>query len=125
METEDKNRALDNPIMRAAIAHFEPNEIRFVEIEAWKDDDGKPFVIYYYPWTLADKAWFQKRGGDEGAGLLAYADLVVRKACDQHGSKMFGGDARPLLLNKVDPNVLVALVTHITAAPAPSEYLKN
>lgn len=122
---EPKNRALDNPIIRAAIDHFQPREIRYTDVPEWRDPDGKPYRIYYFPWTLKDRSWLIKRSSEDNIGLEAYADLIIRKACDANGNRLFALDARSILLDQVDPAVLVALGNQITKSRSIEDYVKN
>ena len=121
----EKIRALDNPIMRAAMDHFKPNELRTMVIPQWIDPDGEAYRIYWYPWTLEDQSWLNQQGGIDGMGLEAYADLIIKKCLDEHGNKLFALGTRKILLEKVDPAVIISLVNFITAARSRDDHLKN
>ena len=42
-------------IIDRAKSHFESLGVQDIEIEEWKDDEGKPTVVYWNPITLAEK----------------------------------------------------------------------
>ena len=42
-------------VIDRAKSHFESLGVQDIEIEEWKDDEGKPTVIYWNPITLAEK----------------------------------------------------------------------
>ena len=113
------------PILRSAIEHFKPNDLNYTDVSAWKDEDGKPARIYYKPFTLEDKAWLARKAELDGAGVAAYADLIIRKALDENGNTLFSLAHRDLILKQVDPDILSALVGMITQTKSVSEHIKN
>ena len=42
-------------VIDRAKSHFESLGTQSIEVPEWKDDDGKPTVIYWNPITLAEK----------------------------------------------------------------------
>ena len=42
-------------ILESAREHFNKKDIKRIEIPEWETKDGKPFVIYAKPLTLAEK----------------------------------------------------------------------
>jgi hypothetical protein len=64
---------------------------REIEVEAWADSDGQPFALYCYPLTCFDMNEMQKKHPKfmEGMTLGAMVDLIVLKACDKSGERIF------------------------------------
>ena len=68
--------------------HFETLKTITIEVPEWKDDDGKPTVIYWNPINLFEKNKLFKKS-DNLSDVSILADIVVMKALDQDGKKLF------------------------------------
>ena len=68
--------------------HFENLGVQSIEVEEWSDENNNPTIIYWDPITLAEKKkLFQKSDNLNDVAILA--DIVVMKAKDKDGKKMF------------------------------------
>lgn len=67
-------------------------EPRKIEVEAWADEDGQPFAIYCYPITCFDMNEMQKKHDKfmEEMTIASMVDLIVLKATDESGDRLFG-----------------------------------
>jgi len=66
-------------------------EARKIEVQAWADPDGQPFAMYCFPITCYDINELQKKHPKfmENTTIAAMIDLIVMKASDESGSRLF------------------------------------
>jgi hypothetical protein len=100
-------------ILDNAKAHFDAQEIKRIEVPEW-GSDGNPAVIMAEPFTLADRKTLAKFAKDDDMEFLVR--LVIMKALDEDGKKLFDLSDKPVLMNKVDPAVLLRVANQISAA---------
>lgn len=64
---------------------------RRIEVEAWADESGDPFVLYCRPITCYDLNEIQKRHPKmlESPTVSSMVDLIVMKAEGEDGDKLF------------------------------------
>ena len=95
-----------------------------MEIEEWKDEAGNPSVIYWNPITLSEKnKLFKKSDNLNDVSILA--DILVMKAIDKDGNKLFTLEDKLALMHKVDPDVLSKVATAMVQAINPEQVKKN
>lgn len=98
--------------------HFASLGVKKLEVPEWK------ITVFAAPVTLAEKNRLYRKSKDNDMELLV--DLVVMKAQDENGKKLFEADHRATLLNKADPNVVARVAHWILSGEGPSsEELKN
>ena len=111
-------------VIDRAKSHFESLGTQSMEVPEWKDDDGNPTVIYWNPITLAEKKrLFQKSDNLNDVGILA--DIILMKAIDIDGKKLFTLEDKIALMHKVDSDVLAKVATQIIQTITPDEVKKN
>ena len=111
-------------VIDRAKSHFESLGTQSIEVPEWKDDDGNPTVIYWNPITLAEKKrLFQKSDNLNDVGILA--DIILMKAIDKNGKKLFTLEDKIPLMHKVDSDVLAKVATQIIQTITPDEVKKN
>ncbi len=90
----------------------------------WKDENGNPSIIYWNPITLSEKnKLFKKSDNMLDAGILA--DILVMKALDKDGNKLFKAEDKLILMHKVDSDILSRVATSMVQAINPEEVKKN
>lgn len=98
--------------------HFSSLGSKVIEVPEWK------LTIHATPVTLAEKNKLYRKSRDNDMELLV--DILILKATDAKGEKLFNIDHRPTLLNKADSNVIARVANAILADEAPKvEDLKN
>lgn len=98
--------------------HFASLGTRKIEVPEWK------LTVYAAPVTLAEKNRLYKKSRESDMELLV--DLLIMKASDANGQKLFTIDHKPTLLNKADSNVVARVANAILADEAPkADELKN
>ena len=111
-------------IIDSAKSHFETLGVQSLEVPEWQDENGKPSVIYWNPLNLYEKnIIFKKAGGLSDVSVLA--DLLVMKALDKEGNKLFKPEDKLALMYKVDTNVVERVANEIVKAITPEEVKKN
>jgi hypothetical protein len=98
--------------------HFASLGTRKIEVPEWK------LTVYAAPVTLAEKNRLYKKSKESDMELLV--DLLIMKATDVNGQKLFTLEHKPTLLNKADSNVVGRVANAILADEAPkADELKN
>jgi hypothetical protein len=93
-------------------------------VEEWQDEKGQPTIIYWQPITLAEKKkLFNKTENLNDAGLLA--DVVVMKALDKNGDKLFSLEDKLALNHKVDSDVLSRIAVAMVQTPSAEDLKKK
>ena len=107
-----------------AKSHFESLGVQHIEVEEWKDEAGNPSSIYWNPITLSEKnKLFKKSENLSDVSILA--DILVMKALDKDGKKIFKLDDKMDLMTKVDSDVLSRIATAMIQVASPEEVKKN
>lgn len=109
-------------ILERAKAHFDSQEIKRIEVPEW-GENGQPAVIMAEPFTLADRKTLAKFAKDDDMEFLVR--LVIMKALDEDGNKLFDLSDKPVLMNKVDPAVLLRVANQISAASSVEDMSGN
>lgn len=110
------------PIDRAK-NHFESKDIKVIEVPEWADEDNKPLKIFAKPLTLAETSKLYKMSKEDDLTMMAY--VLIYKALDENGDKMFELSDKMSLLNGVDREVLVRIATEIMDSPSVEDQRKN
>jgi hypothetical protein len=113
-----KERAID-----FATEHFSTQTTKKITVPEWQDDKGKPLEIFYTPMNLAEKRKLFRLMKNDDVGALA--DLLIMKAKDADGERLFKPEDKDDFLFKVDPDVLSDVASKISITPQPDELKKN
>ena len=97
------SRAIDR--LRKA-ANLEPTK-KVVELS-----DGSTFEMWVSPLTMAERERAQKNAKSDDAGAFAL-QLLITKACDENGAKLFAPGEIDVLKNEVKDKDLQALMLAI------------
>lgn len=83
---------------------------RQIEVAEWGDD--APLVIYSGPLTCADVDKLQRKHKDflQSMSIAAMVDLIIQKAEDKDGEKLFTLEDKPFLMREQ-----IAVVSRIAA----------
>ena len=111
-------------LIDSAKSHFESLGVQHIEIDEWKDEAGNPSVVYWNPITLSEKnKLFKKSDNLNDVSILA--DILVMKALDKDGKKLFKPEDKVALMYKVDSDILSRISTAMVSAITPDEVKKN
>lgn len=103
-------------ILDRAKAHFDSQGVKKIEVPEWPDDKGNPTVLYASPVSMNDRVALRKAAdGDEAEFMVR---LVILKCELEDGTKAFDLSDKPMLMKKVDPNIIQRIAAKIAEAPA-------
>lgn len=98
--------------------HFNSLGIKRIEVPEWK------LTIFATPMTLAEKNRVYRKSKDNDMELLV--DIILLKATDEGGNKLFTLEHRHTLLHKADSNVVARVANAMLSDTAPGvDELKN
>jgi len=109
--------AIDN-----AVKHFAEQDVKVIEVPEWGDEDN-PLKIFSKPLTLAETSKLYKMSKDDDLTMMAY--VLIYKALDENGNKLFDLSDKNSLLNKVDREVLVNIAQQIMGQEPIEDVKKN
>jgi hypothetical protein len=110
-------KAIDN-----AKKHFAEQDVKVIEVPEW-GDENKPLKIYSKPLTLAETSKLYKMSKEDDLTMMAY--VLIYKALDENGDKLFDLADKNALLNHVDREILVSVATQIMGQEPIEETKKN
>ncbi len=105
-----------------AKAHFAEQDVKVIEVAEWGEDD-KPLKIYSKPLTLAETSKLYKMSKEDDLTMMAY--VLIYKALDDNGDKLFDLGDKSALLNNVDREILVDVATQIMGQDSIEDTKKN
>lgn len=98
--------------------HFSSLGSKVIEVPEWK------LTVHATPVTLAEKNKLYRKSRENDMELLV--DILILKATDAKGEKLFNIDHRPTLLHKADSNVIARVANAILSDDAPkADDIKN
>ena len=109
--------AIDN-----AKKHFAEQDVKVIEVPEW-GDENKPLKIYSKPLTLAETSKLYKMSKEDDLTMMAY--VLIYKALDENGDKLFDLADKNALLNSVDREVLMRVAQEIMGQEPIEETKKN
>ena len=111
-------------VIDRAKSHFESLGVHSIEVEEWKDAEGKPTIVYWNPITLEEKKkLFSRSDNLNDVGLLA--DITIMKALDKDGNKLFNTTDKLDIMNKVDSDILAKVAAAMVQSPSAYESKNN
>lgn len=102
--------------------HFADQDVRVTEVAEWGEDD-KPLKIYSKPLTLAETSKLYKMSKEDDLTMMAY--VLIYKALDENGDKLFDLGDKNALLNNVDREILVNIAQNIMGQEPIEDVKKN
>jgi hypothetical protein len=102
--------------------HFAEQDVKVIKVPEWGSDD-EPLMIYSKPLTLAETSKLYKMSREDDLTMMAY--VLIYKALDSNGDKLFSLEDKQALLNSVDREVLMRVAQEITGQEPIEEVKKN
>jgi|TARA_R110002072_G_scaffold52081_1_gene139228 hypothetical protein len=109
--------AIDN-----AKKHFAEQDVKVIEVPEW-GEDNEPLKIYSKPLTLAETSKLYKMSKEDDLTMMAY--VLIYKALNNDGDKLFDLADKNALLNNVDREVLMRVAQEIMGQEPIEETKKN
>jgi len=110
-------------ILDRAKAHFDQQETRKIIVPEWSDESGNPTVLLAEPFTLEERKKLAKFAKEDDMEFVVR--LVIMKALNEDGSKVFDLSDKPTLMNKVDPAIIMRIANEISATPSVEDMSGN
>jgi hypothetical protein len=109
-------------VAQRAKAHFVGIGLRSVDVPEWADP-SRPLKVWFRPISMAEREKVRTQADDP-------ADMVVRmvvlKALDENGERLFSIEDRMVLRTEADGDVISRIYNAMNApAPAPADIEKN
>jgi len=106
--------------LQGAVSHFKHQEVKIIEVEEWGlvGEDA----IYVKPFTLLEKSELFKDNND----LTVLIDIIVKKAENKDGEKMFDLESKIKMKKFVDPDIIGRIASQIMGTQSsPADLKKN
>lgn len=117
------SKSKSSSAIQRAKSHYQNQPIREISVPEWADDEGNPFVFYVKPFTLQDQGRLQFAVRDQSEAD-ALAEVLILKALDADGEKVFQIGDKVDLRQNVDATVLARVAGQIIGGSA-EELEKN
>ena len=108
-------------VIDKAKQHFSGQEITKIEVPEW-GDENEPLYIYSKPLSLGETSKLYRLSKEDDLTMMAY--VLIYKALDADGNKLFDIGNKNDLLNNVDREVLMRVAQQIMGQ-APIEDVKK
>lgn len=103
-------------------AHYERNKMAVIDVPEW-GAEGAPFKLFYNPMTPFErKAVYGENGGFFDAECAV--DVVILKALDEHGNRLFAEGDRHELLTACD-GAITGRIAMAIALPADKKAIEK
>ena len=105
-----------------AVKHFDAQDVRVTLVPEW-GEEGEPLKIYSKPLTLSETSKLYKMSQNDDLTMMAY--VLIYKALDSEGEKLFNIGDKNKLLNSVDREVLIRVAQEIMGQEPIEETKKD
>ena len=111
-------------LMDKIAAKYAEKERGHVDVEEWGDEDN-PLRIFFRPMSMKDLSDISKRYKGNLEDPSAVVDILISKAEDEDGNKLFTLEDKPKMLRLPDTAAIAKVVGAITASVSVEEHEKN
>ncbi len=99
-------------IIKQATQHFEKQERLIISVPEWGSKDN-PLEIYVFPMTMAEINMIQRMSKKDANSIEHAANIIIVKARDSEGNRLFKLEDKDALLNRTDYRVISRIVEAI------------
>ena len=103
--------------LEQAKEHFKAIDRKIIDVPEWK------ITIYAKPLTLADKRILTRNTKPDDVTL--FADVLILKAEDKEGKKLYSLEDKQTLMRSVDPEVVARVAQDILSVVPVEDWLKK
>ncbi len=101
-------------IIEQAINHYESQEKLVILVPEWGTKDN-PLEIHVFPMTMAEVNLIQRIARKNASNIEHAANIIIVKARDSSGKRLFKLEDRDALMQKVDYRVVSRIAESIEA----------
>jgi len=109
-------------VLDKAKGHYRELGRKCIKVPEW-GEPGSPFLVYASPMTVGQRDRVNDAGNTGTASMLV--DVLLEKAEDKQGVKLFTPDDRHGLTHEVDSSVVSRIALSILAGPSDEDLEKN
>ena len=106
-----------NDILEKAKEHFKAIDRKIIDVPEWN------ITVYAKPLTLADKRILTRNIKPDDVTL--FADVLILKAEDKEGKKLYSLEDKQTLMRSVDPEVVARVAQDILSVVPVEDWLKK
>ena len=100
-------------VIDRATAHYAKQERLIIAVPEWGDGDA-PLEIHVFPMTMAEVNMMQKIASKKASNIEQAANIIVVKAKDKDGKRLFTITDRDKLMQHADYRVVSRIAERIT-----------
>ena len=104
-------------ILEKAKEHFKAIDRKIIDVPEWN------ITVYAKPLTLADKRILTRNTKPDDVTL--FADVLILKAEDKEGKKLYSLEDKQTLMRSVDPEVVARVAQEILSVIPVEDWLKK
>jgi len=101
-------------VINRATAHYASQERLVISVPEWGDDNG-PLEIHVMPMTMAEVNMIGKVASKKASNIEQAANIIVVKAKDKDGKRLFTIADRDKLMQEADYRVVSCIAEKIEA----------
>ena len=101
--------------------HFESLEVKIIEVPEWGLEGDR--AMYVRPFTMNEKQRIFKGANDSDYNVLI--DVIIQKAEDKNGERMFDLSHKPKFKVRADTDVISRVASEILATETPVDLKKK
>jgi hypothetical protein len=101
-------------IIEQAVAHYTAQERLIILVPEWGTKD-KPLEIHVFPMTMAEVNMIQRISKKNASNIEHAANIIVIKARDSMGNRLFKLEDKDALMEKADYRVVARITEEIEA----------
>lgn len=99
-------------IIEQAINHYSSQEKLIISVPEWGSKDN-PLEIHVFPMTMAEVNFIQRIARKNASNIEHAANIIIVKARDKNGNRLFKLEDRDALMQKVDYRVVSRIAESI------------
>lgn len=101
-------------IIEQAIEHYSNQDRLVISVPEWGSKDN-PLEIHVFPMTMAEVNLIQRIARKNASNIEHAANIIIVKARDKNGNRLFKLEDRDALMQKVDYRVVSRIAENIEA----------
>ena len=99
-------------VINRATSHYAKQERLIIHVPEWGDESG-PLEIHVFPMTMAEVNMMQKVASKKASNIEQAANIIVVKAKDKDGKRLFSLSDRDKLMQEADYRVVSRIAERI------------
>mgnify|MGYP003627800458 CR=1 FL=1 len=99
-------------VINRATAHYAAQERLIISVPEW-GDESEPLMVHVFPMTMAEVNLMQKIASKKASNIEQAANIIVVKAKDESGKRIFSVNDRDKLMQEVDYRVVSRIAEKI------------